>query len=144
MFSLLYRLADRVRHHARRRRIDPDFAAGRRGEDLAHRFLRREGFIIVARNYRPRAGAGEIDLIGWEKDQLAFIEVKTRATDEFGTPDSAVDPEKQAYLVRAARDYARRAGVDWGAMRFDIVGILLTKPPKIDLLRDAFRPTRTL
>jgi putative endonuclease len=72
MLSLLCRLADRARNHARRWRTDPDFAAGRRGEDLAHRFLRREGFTIVARNYRPRAGGGEIDLIAWEKDQLAF------------------------------------------------------------------------
>ncbi len=144
MLSLLYRLADRARHHARRRRADPDFATGRRGEDLAHRFLRRQGFTIVARNYRPRAGAGEIDLIAWEKDQLAFIEVKTRATDEFGTPDRAVDAEKQAYIERAARDYARRAGVDWGAVRFDIVSILLTRPPAIGLLRDAFGAKRTL
>ena len=111
---------------------------------MAHRFLRREGFTIVARNYRPRAGAGEIDLIAWEKDQLAFVEVKTRATGAFGTPESAVDPEKQLYLVRAARDYVRHAAVDWGAVRFDIVSILLTKTPQISLLRDAFRPKRTL
>lgn len=144
MLSLLYRLADRARHRARRERTDPDFAAGRRGEDLAHRFLRREGFTIVARNYRPRAGAGEIDLIAWEKDQLACIEVKTRATGEFGMPESAVDSAKQGYLVRVARDYAGRAGVDWGAVRFDIVSILLTEPPGIGLIRDAFRPKRTI
>jgi putative endonuclease len=144
MLSLLYRLADRARHSARRRSADPDFASGRRGEDLAHRFLRRQGFTIVARNYRPRAGSGEIDLIAWEKDQLAFIEVKTRATDEFGTPDRAVDAEKQAYIERAARDYMSRAGVDWGAVRFDIVSVLLTEPPAIGLMRDAFGPKRTL
>lgn len=144
MWSPFYRLADRARHCARRRRTDPDFAAGRRGEDLAHRFLRREGFTIVARNYRPRAGAGEIDLIAWEKDRLAFVEVKTRATGDFGSPEAAVDSEKQVYLERAARDYARRAGVDWGSVRFDIVGILLTAPPAITLFRDAFRPRRTL
>ena len=144
MLSLLCRLADRARHRARRRRTDPDFAAGRRGEDLAHRFLRREGLTIVARNYRPRSGAGEIDLIAWEKDQLAFIEVKTRATADYGAPETAVDAEKQIYLERAARDYARRAGVDWGAVRFDIVSILLTEPPAIRFFRDAFRPKRTL
>ena len=144
MLSLLYRLADRLRHRARRRGGDPDFLAGRRGEDLAHRYLRRQGFTIVARNFRPRAGAGEIDLVAWERERLVFVEVKSRATDEFGTPDRAVDPEKQRNLERGARDYARRAGVDFQNVRFDIVNVLLTRPPKIELLRDAFRPPRTL
>lgn len=144
MLSLLYRLADRLRHRARVRRAHPDFAAGRRGEDLAHRFLRRQGYTIVARNFRPRNGAEEIDLVAWERDLLVFVEVKSRASDEFGTPDRAVDPEKQDHLVRAAGEYARRAGVDWDHIRFDIVGILFTKPPRIELLRDAFRPPRKL
>ncbi|HVP49250.1 MAG TPA: YraN family protein [Bryobacteraceae bacterium] len=143
MISVLYRLADRLRHRARRRRAHPDLAAGRRGEDLAHRFLRRQGYTVIARNFRPRNGAGEIDLVAWEGDHLAFVEVKSRASDEFGTPDRAVDPEKQKHLVRAAGEYARRAGVDWGRVRFDIVGILLTEPPQIDLVRDAFGPQRT-
>jgi len=145
VLSLLYRLADRLRHRARRRHVDPDLAAGRRGEDLAHRFLRRQGFTVVARNFRPRsAGAGEVDLIAWERERLVFVEVKSRATDDYGTPDRAVDPEKEGYIERAAREYARRANVDWGLVRFDIVSVLLTHPPKIDLLRDAFGPQRTL
>ncbi|MBZ5594984.1 MAG: YraN family protein [Acidobacteriia bacterium] len=126
------------------RRAHPDFARGRRGEDLAHRFLRRQGYTIVARNFRPRSGAEEIDLIAWERDSLAFVEVKSRASDEFGTPDRAVDPEKQGHLERAAREYARRADVDWDRVRFDIVSILFTEPPRIDLLRDAFGPRRKL
>jgi len=145
MMSLVYRLADRLRQRARRRAIDPDLAAGRRGEDLAHRFLRRLGFTIVARNFRPRAaGAGEVDLIAWEREHLVFVEVKSRATDDYGTPDRAVDPEKQRHLERAGREYARRANVDVGRLRFDIVSVLLTRPPKIELLRDAFGPRRTL
>ena len=119
-------------------------AAGRHGEDLAHRFLRSHGFTVVARNYRPRTGPGEIDLIAWERENLVFVEVKARATDEFGTPDRAVDMKKQRHLERAARDYVRRANVDWDTVRFDIVSILLTKSPKIELLRDAFRPKRRL
>jgi putative endonuclease len=144
MLSLLYRLSDRLRHRVRMRRAPIDMARGRRGEDLAHRFLRRQGYTIVARNFRPRNGAGEIDLVAWESDYLVFVEVKSRATDEFGTPDRAVDPEKQLHLERAAREYARRAEVDWECVRFDIVSILLTEPPEVELLRDAFRPRRTL
>jgi len=144
MLSLLYRLADRLRDRVRSRRSSATLAAGRRGEDLAHRFLRGQGFTVVARNYRAPSGSGEIDLIAWEKDQLVFVEVKSRATDEFGTPDRAVDSEKQAHLERAARDYIRRAGADWECVRFDIVNVLLTQSPQIELLRDAFRPKRTL
>jgi len=143
MLGPIYRLTDRARHFLRRR-MAPDLVAGRRGEDLAHRFLRKEGFTIVARNYRPRAGSGEIDLIAWERGTLAFIEVKTRASDEFGTPDRAVNAEKQRYILRAARDYARRANVGWDSVRFDILSVLLTKPPKIGFIRDAFSPNRTL
>jgi putative endonuclease len=144
MISLLYRLADRARDSARRRQWHADLASGQRGEDLAHRFLRRLGFIVVARNYRPHSGSGEIDIIAWEKERLVIVEVKTRLTLDFGAPDRAVDSEKQMYIQRAAREYARRAGVEWDLVRFDIVGILLTRPPRIELLRDAFRPGRTL
>ena len=97
----------------------------------------------MARNYRSRAGS-EIDLVARDKDALVFVEVKSRATEEFGTPDRAVDREKQAHIERAAREYARRAGVDWGAVRFDIVTVLLTHPPRVELLRDAFGARRTL
>src|ERR1700689_2965577 len=112
MISLLYRLADRARDRARREQWDADLASGRRGEDLAHRFLRRLGFTVVARTYRPHTGAGEIDIVAWEKQQLVFVEVKTRATHEFGTPDRAVDKEKQVYIERAAHKHSRRAAVE--------------------------------
>src|SRR5580765_7464063 len=91
----LYRLADAARDRGRRRFWTPDQASGRRAEDLAHRFLRRRGMVIVARNYRPPSGAGEIDLIGWDGDRLAFVEVKSRANGRFEAPERAVDQEKQ-------------------------------------------------
>ena len=134
MIGLLYRAADALR----RRRFADDH--GRVGEDLAHRFLRKRGCTIVARRYRPNSGGGEIDLVVWERGTLVFVEVKTRATAEFGLPERAVDREKQIYLARAGRDYARRAGIEWGKVRFDIVSILLTRPPDIRWIRDAFRP----
>ena len=134
MIQFLYRAAD-----ALRRRILRD-DHGRIGEDLAHRYLRQRGCTVVARRYRPPAGGGEIDLVAWQGETLVFVEVKTRATGAFGAPDRAVDAEKQEYLAHAGRDYARRAGVGWKHVRFDIVGIILTRPPQIEWLRDAFRP----
>jgi len=79
--------------------------------------------------------------VAWHGETLVFVEVKTRATAEFGTPDRAVDSEKEQYLRRAGRDYARRAAVDWGRVRFDIVSIVLTDPPLIEWFPDAFAPS---
>ncbi|MBI4909926.1 MAG: YraN family protein [Acidobacteria bacterium] len=116
----------------------PDRAWGRRGEDLAHRYLRSHGYVVVARNYATRSLAGEVDLIAYDGPVLAFVEVKTRANEDFGSPDRAVGQEKQRRLRIAAHDYARRAGVDWDKTRFDIVSIVLEKPVRITLHRDAF------
>ncbi|MDQ6699791.1 MAG: YraN family protein [Acidobacteriota bacterium] len=138
MISYFYLLADKLRHAARQRTSTPASASGAYGEDLAHRFLRRRKYTVVARNYRPRSGPGEIDLIAWDGATLVFIEVKTRASDQFGSPDRAVDQEKQLHLQRAARDYARRADVDWSRVRFDVLTVLSTRPPELNLLRDAF------
>ena len=133
MMNWLYRAADALR----RRRLGDNH--GRLGEDLAHRFLRVRGCTVVARNYRTRSGSGEIDLVVWQGQTLVFVEVKTRATNEFGEPDRAVDAENEGRLLRAGRDYARRSGIDWEKTRFDLVNITLGKPHRIEWLRDAFR-----
>ena len=131
MLSLLYRAADVLR----RRSYSANH--GRIGEDLAHRYLRRRGCTVVARNYRPPAGHGEIDLVVWHGEKLVFVEVKTRDTAEFGEPERAVDADKRLHLTRAARDYARRAGVEWQQVRFDVIAVVLS-PRRVDWLRDAF------
>jgi putative endonuclease len=64
--------------------------------------------------------------------------VKTRGSEEYGLPESAVDAEKRGRVERAARDYARRAEIPWRDTRFDIVSIVLDRPPRIEWLRDAF------
>jgi putative endonuclease len=141
MIGLIYEIADGFRHRARKRQWAQDQATGRRGEDIAHRFLQRAGMIIIARNYRMASGAGEIDLVGWENDQLVFVEVKARHTDEYGAPDRAVGREKKQNLVRAARNFARHAEVAWEKARFDVVNVLLSTPPKVTHFRDTFSAT---
>jgi putative endonuclease len=127
-FQALCRLADRIRYAV-------DHEEGRRGEDLAHRYLRRRGFTVVARNWRPPQGGGEIDLVAWEGETLVFIEVKTRVSDMWGAPERAIDAEKMDSLRRTARDYARRAGVEEISTRFDVIAI---SGEKLNHLQDAF------
>ncbi|HWE53045.1 MAG TPA: YraN family protein [Bryobacteraceae bacterium] len=128
----LYRLADRLRYRK-------DHNLGRRGEDLAHRYLRARGFIIAARNWRPPQGGGEIDIIAWEnasgQTSLVFIEVKTRSSDAWSPPERAIDAEKMRVLRRAARDYIRRSGADPARVRFDAISIT---GGKLEHFREAF------
>ena len=115
----------------------------RRGEDLAYDHLRRLGYTVVARNYRPRHGRQELDLVAWDAERLAIIEVKTRASEEFGRPERAVGQEKRRHLVRAAKEYARRADIDFARVRFDVVSVLLGGEPRIELYKAAFTASST-
>jgi len=132
LLSPLYRLADRVRYFKERN-------LGRRGEDLAHRYLRKHGFTIAARNWRPPQGGGEIDLVAWDKtaegDSLVFVEVKTRASGQWSAPERGINAEKMLALRRAARDYVRRSGADPALVRFDAISI---SGGRVEHLRDAF------
>lgn len=135
--ALLETTLDRLRDRRRRRLWTSDQATGRRGEDLAHRFLRKRGFVIVARNYRLAAGDAEADLIARDGDELVIVEVKTRGSGEFGPPDRAVGPEKQRALRRVAREYARRSGIPEAQVRFDVIGITLEPEIRIEHFRSA-------
>jgi putative endonuclease len=126
----------------RRRQWTPTLALGRRGEDLAHRFLRSKGFIIVARNYRLSSGDAEADLIAWEGETLVFVEVKSRGTADFGPPERAIGEEKRKHLLRIAREYTRKTQTHWERIRFDVVSVVLTKPPTIELFRNSL-PTNS-
>jgi putative endonuclease len=140
----LYRLADAARNLYRTRHTTVEQAHGRHGEDLAHRFLRRHGLTIVARNFHQRAGRGELDIVAWDRQTLVFVEVKTRASAEFGDPGRAVGPDKEKDLRRAAGEYLRRCGTPLEQARFDLVNIILAKPPEIEWIKDAFPVSRTI
>ena len=130
-------LSDWLRHVRRRRLWTADQALGRRGEDLAHRFLRRQGFTVVARNYRLASGDAEADLIAWDGDALVFVEVKSRKSDDYGPPERAVGEEKRLHLLRVARAYARKTNTPWERVRFDLVTVVFAEPPQIKLIRNA-------
>jgi putative endonuclease len=113
---------------------------GRRGEEEAYFYLRKQGYVMVARNYRSARRRGEVDLIGWDRDVLCFIEVKTRRSHQVKPAEAAVDRDKQRELAGMARDYLRRLRqqVQW---RFDVVSIYYEssgKPEHIELFKNAF------
>ena len=115
-------------------------ATGRRGEEEAFFYLRKQGYVMVARNFRSPRRRGEIDLIGWDGDVLCFIEVKTRSSREVMPAEAAVDQEKQHDLAAVAREYLRRVAGQ-PAFRFDIVSVYvenLGMPVEITLFKNAF------
>ncbi len=142
--QLLWKLSDSARQLRQRHTLSPDAALGRRGEDLAHRYLRSAGFTIVARNYRPNAGEAEVDIVARDNGTLVFVEVKSRASAEFGSPERAIDAGKEKRIVRAARAYVTRAGLDWSQVRFDTVSIVFTSPPSIVHQQDVFFQGRAI
>jgi len=91
------------------------------GEELAVEELARRGYAIVARRYRT--ACGEIDIVAEDGETLVFVEVKARASAEFGTAAEAVTRWKQRRLVRMAREYLTRVRVNDRACRFDVVAI---------------------
>lgn len=96
---------------------------GKRGELEAQRFLKRKGYRLLARNFAsPR---GEIDLVFRQRDCLVFVEVKTRSSEQWGRPASAVKSAKRRHLSLAALDYLRLIGNPKVPIRFDIVEVVL-------------------
>jgi putative endonuclease len=77
-------------------------------------------------------------LVCWERDTLVFVEVKSRASEEYGSPDRAIDQTKRDALVSSARDYARRADVPWSRIRFDVVNVIFSQPPGVSHIQAAF------
>jgi putative endonuclease len=118
-------------------RKEPDhLKTGRRGEEHAYFYLRKHGYVIVAKNWRG-GGKGELDLIGWEGKTLCFIEVKTRGSRGEIPAEAAVGMKKRDDLVATARLYRRRVAPET-PHRFDVVSVYLGKKVEIELLRDAF------
>ncbi len=101
----------------------PHLELGARGEKLAARHLRRQGYRILLRQFRGKAG--EIDIIARDHDTLVFIEVKTRQSEKFGPPQEAVDLKKQRHIARVAWEYVRLLDNPQVKMRFDIVEVIL-------------------
>ena len=114
---------------------------GREGERLAQRYLRRQRFKILYRNFRAPHG-GEVDLVCRDKscDTLVFVEVKTRRGLGYGTPGEAVTRDKQKLIARGALAWLRLLDHPDILFRFDIVEIVFEDGrPVFNLIKDAFK-----
>ena len=110
---------------------------GKKGERLALRYLKKNGYRLIQTNYVCKLG--EMDIIAQEKDTLAFIEVKTRTSTAFGPPQLAVNLAKQMQLSKVALNFLKEKKLEDVKARFDVVAILLRpRGEEIELIRDAF------
>jgi putative endonuclease len=121
---------------------------GVRGETYAYWYLRCAGYVFIARNFLPRAAKGEIDLIGYDGETLAFVEVRTRTVrdgDLSGLPELSVTTDKQRVVVRTAMRFLAERHIKECPCRFDVVAIdnRVGMPPELRLHKDAFSPQLT-
>jgi putative endonuclease len=115
---------------------DPRRQLGSWGEERASQFLRTQGYEIVERNWR--CATGELDIVAWEGECLAFVEVRTRRGRNYGTPEESVTQVKQTKLIQLAQIYMQEHPELECAWRIDVVAVELKGgQPRIDLIRHA-------
>lgn len=111
---------------------------GKRGEQLAVAFLLKLGYEIMKTNWQEMKF--EIDVIAKEKDEVVFVEVKTRSTDVFGVPEEAVTLKKQKHLIEGADFYIQEKEIDLEC-RFDVISIILnSNQEEVKHIKNAFYP----
>lgn len=111
---------------------------GSQAEELAERYLTRKGYAMLEKNFRY-GRHGEIDLICFDGSTLVFVEVKSRKTARFGTPESAITHRKQQIIRKTAQAFLYYRNLWDRECRFDVIAIeLYASPPKIRHLIDAF------
>jgi len=114
---------------------------GKRGENVAARYLKRRGYKIVSRS--GRSPMGELDLVAVDGRTVVFVEVKTRSSHDAGHPADAVDAAKQQRLVRLALAYLKRHDLLEHQARFDVVAVTWpggSGKPSVEHFQHAFEP----
>ena len=107
---------------------------GNAGEEMARSYLIENGYTILENNWQ--FGHLEVDIIAQENETIVFVEVKTRATTAFGSPEQAVNKQKQRNIIRAANSYILRHNLNY-EVRFDIIAIVKNQ---IQHFKDAYSP----
>ena len=94
---------------------------GKAGEEIAVQYLEKNGYNLQARNFRCKKG--EIDIIALDKDEIVFIEVKTRKNANYGNPIDAVDKRKQKHILNSCKYYIYLNKLEKCNIRFDVIEI---------------------
>ena len=110
------------------------FISGRRGEDIAAKYLSENGYIILKRNFS--SSGGEIDIIAKKGQHLAFVEVKTRRNNKFGSPSEAVNRHKIRKIIQCAKAYIMCYN-DYEDISFDVCEVY-TEDRFINYIENAF------
>lgn len=112
------------------------YELGKKGETLAVAYLEENGYSVCERNYR--FDKAEVDIIATKGDDLVIIEVKTRSTSHFGSPEDFVKPRQIKNLVKAVDAYINANAIDLN-VRFDIIALVKKGDSyTIEHLKDAF------
>lgn len=110
---------------------------GRSGEDEAAELLKKNGYKILARNYKNKLG--EVDIIAQDKDRICFVEVKTRRSGRFGLPAESIQLSKQRQISKIALNFLKQGNLLDRKARFDVVSVIYSNgEPKLDLIKGAF------
>lgn len=96
---------------------------GNTGEDIATKYLEKQGYIILERNFYCKQG--EIDIIAKDKNEVVFVEVKSRSDIGYGLPSEAVTKQKIKHLCKTARYFLYKNKMFNEFIRFDVVEILI-------------------
>lgn len=124
-----------ARRSGRASTLPAHLATGIQGEDAAYFYLRRKGYIVVARRWSPGHEPGDIDLIAWQGELLCIVEVKTRTARDATPAEVAVDAHKRTMLRRLSRHYVRQLPQKIAPqVRFDVVSVYLVPGQKKDFV----------
>ena len=120
-----------ARHRAGAEGLPAHLATGIEGEDAAFFYLRRKGYIVVARRWSSGETPGDLDLIAWQGPMLCFVEIKTRTAHDATAAEVAVDFHKRNVLRRLARQYVRQLPQQTAPpVRFDVLSVYLVPGQK--------------
>lgn len=110
---------------------------GNLGEQIAARYLKQKGYIILDKNFACRQG--EIDIVALDKNEIVFVEVKTRTSNKFGMPSEAVNAIKQKHMLQTIKYYLYIRNLSEEFVRIDVIEVYMKDNEyKVNHIKQAF------